>query len=59
MTEHIAKDHCTILQVILDRQKQTDQESRKLVIVQAELAKIDTLLNTGGSIHQTSPILKV
>lgn len=32
--------------VILDRQKQTDQESRKLVIVQAELAKIDTLLNT-------------
>jgi len=31
---------------ILDRQKQTDQESRKLQIVQAELAKIDTLLNT-------------
>jgi len=31
---------------IVDRQKQTDQESRKLQIVQAELAKIDTLLNT-------------
>jgi len=31
---------------ILDRQKQTDQESRKLQIVQAELAKVDTLLNT-------------
>jgi len=28
------------------RQQQTDQESRKLTIVQAELAKIDTLLNT-------------